>query len=109
MATNKFLVQDDTAAMFRATLTRHDTGEAIDITNDTVVLKIRKKGTTTVLFTITGYGTAEELAAGIVVFDFSTNLGIDPGWYEGEIEITYQSTKVESVYELVYFHVREDF
>jgi hypothetical protein len=44
------------------------------------------------------------------VFSFSgTQLNINEGYYQGEIEITYDSGKVETVFEILEFYIREDF
>jgi hypothetical protein len=106
----QYLTQSDTASQITAELTRHDTGAEVPLTGHTVSLKFRKRGTNTVLFTVIGTGSAGDLAEGKVNFDFADNLvDLDPGFYEGEIEITYSDATVESVYEIIKFQVREDF
>jgi len=45
-----------------------------------------------------------------VLFSFgATDLDLDSGYYEGEIEITYPSGTVETIYELLNFKLRADF
>jgi hypothetical protein len=106
----EYLVQADTAAKLKTTLIRHDTGEAIPLTGHTTNLRVRQRGTTTVLFTIAGIeGGDDEYLDGIVTFPFGTNLDTLVGFYEGEIEITYANTTIESVYEIIKFQIREDF
>lgn len=104
-----YLVRNDTAAAIQSTLTKDNTGEVIDVLNDTVYLKVRLKNTGTVLFTLTGFGTPSELSNGVVTFAFSNNMiDIASGYYEGEIEINYLDTTVETVYELVNIKIRDD-
>jgi hypothetical protein len=101
-----YLVQSDTGAQVRATITRNDTG-LIEPLTGSIALKFRARGGTT-LFTLQGTGT--HLSEGIAVFIFGSNLiELTPGYYEGEIEVTHSTGDIESVYELIYFKVREDF
>jgi hypothetical protein len=108
------LVAQDTAPQVKATITREDDGAAVDLTaggTAVVKLKFRKKGTTSILFTLTGLNTpSTNYAKGIVLFNFGGNdLKIAAGFYEGEIEITYANSSVETIYELVNFQLRADF
>ena len=106
-----YLVQGDDAPSIQVTLTRDVTGTVIDLSNKTAVMKFRKKGTSAVLATLTNGSTAEQKSSGVAVFSWdSTDLDIDAGLYEAEIELTDTvSDKVETVYELLEFRVREDF
>ena len=63
------------------------------------------------MFTPTGVNDpATNYPKGIVLFNFGTNdLNIAAGFYEGEIEIIYPNTTVETIYELVNFQLRADF
>lgn len=104
------LVQGDTAPQIRVTLTREDTGEAVDITAATTVLKVRRKGTSSVAFTMTNINSSDTTADGVAVFAFGANdLDISPGNYEGEIEVQYDDGGIETVYETLDFVLREDF
>lgn len=106
----QYLVADDTGSQMKATLTRHDTGEVIPLTDCSILLKIRERGTTAVLFTVSGQElVAGEYLLGVVTFAFSTNLDNLSGYYEGEIEVTYPGGATETVYELVRFQIRRDF
>lgn len=106
-----YLVKDDNAPQVKATITREDDGSIVDLTGCTLVLKFRKKGGTTTLFTLSGINEpATNYAKGIVLFSFgATDLDLDSGYYEGEIEITYPSGTVETIYELLNFKLRADF
>ena len=109
MAEPIYLVQGDTGPQIKATLTRDDTGAAEDLSDvSTVKLHFRKKYTDTVLFSITGSVT--NASNGIVIFAFTgSQLDIDAGEYEGEIEVTFNSGSIETVYEVIDFALRNDF
>jgi hypothetical protein len=104
------LVKDDTAPQIKATLTRDDTDAVIDCSGGTVRLYFRKKGAGSVLFTLTAADAGTNLANGIAIFSFGAgNLNLDAGFYEGEIEITYSSGVVETVFQVLDFQLRGDF
>lgn len=110
MAEKIRLVQGDTRPNLVTTLTDSTTGSAINVTGATVRLKFRAVGATTVRSTIIGDVTNG--AGGVVVFDWAdepTSLDGDPGDYEGEIEITFADTTVQTVYDLLKFKLRQDF
>ena len=103
------LVQGDTRPQVQVTITDETTGEAVDITGATVLMKFRKAGTTALLDTLTGYVT--DGANGIVVFVWNpTTLDVDAGDYEGEVEVEFDSgAGTQTVYDVLKFKVREDF
>ena len=109
--TTYYLVQGDDAPQIRVVLTRENTGLAIDLSDATVVFKFRKKGTGTVLSTLTSVAPSEEKPDGVAIFSWgATDLDIPAGNYEGEVEINFTSSStVETVYETLDFVVREDF
>ena len=105
-----YLVQGDTGPQIKVTVTRDETGEVVDMSGGTVRLKIRKKNVPTVILTLTATDVGTNLEDGIAIFVFGDgDLDIDPGNYEGEIEITFDDSTVETIYELIEFFVREDF
>jgi len=106
-----YLVQDDIGTQLKAVLTREDDGVAVNLTDATVRLKFRARGSTTVLFTLSSITTSDEdKENGIAVFQFgSGNLAIDEGKYEGEIEATFDNGSIETVFEKLEFYVRADF
>jgi hypothetical protein len=105
-----YLVQSDVGTQVRATITENDTGDTVDISGATTVLKFRKKGASTVLATLTNQSPAGDSALGIATFIFGNGvLNIDPGNYEGEIESTFSDGSIKTVYEKVEFFLREDF
>ena len=104
------LVKNDTAPQIKATITREDDGSVVDFENGTCKLKFRKKDTTTVLFTLLGADVGDNFKDGIAIFSFAgTQLNVDAGFYQGEIEVTYASGVVETLYEILEFYVRDDF
>ncbi len=103
-----YLVQGDSGSQIKATLTREDTGDAVDLSTKTTLLKVKARNGSSVLFEIAG--TNISASDGIVLYQFGTNLDtLEKGYYEGEIEVTNNDSTIESVYELIQFSVREDF
>ena len=111
MAEAHKLVQGDTGPQVKVTLTRSDTGDVIDLTEaSTCQLHFRKKGASTVLFSLSNASGAVDQEAGIAVFVFSgSQLDIVPGNYEGEVEIVFSTGVRETVYETLDFVLRADF
>lgn len=109
MAEKIKLVQGDTRPQIAVTLTDEATGNAIDITGATCLLKFRAVGSTTLVDTLTGAVTNGP--AGLVIFVWnSTTLNVEAGDYEGEVEVTFPNNAgKQTVYELLKFKVREDF
>jgi hypothetical protein len=103
-----YLVKGDTGSQLIVTLTRNDTGEAVDLTvpGTGVKLYVRPRGSSTLSFTING----TLFANGEVIFPFTTELiSIAPGFYDGEVEYTSADGKIETVYEIIKFQIRDDF
>ena len=109
--TTYYLVQGDDAPQIKVTLTREATGDIIDLSDATVRLKFRKKGTSTVLTTLTSVAPADDKIDGIAIFNWgATELDVPAGNYEGEVEILFTLEDVtETIYETLDFVVREDF
>ena len=104
------LVQGDTGPQIKATITRDDTGEVVDMSGATVRLRMRRRGTETVLFTLNAIDSGTSLEDGIAIFAFTDgDLDLPAGRYEGEVEITFANGSIETVYELLEFELREDF
>lgn len=118
-----YLVQGDTLPEVRITL--RDSANAaegavldeddqatwapINLTGASVVVKIRELGAEVLSSTIvcTVDTPADE---GRIFFQFANGeLNVDAGVYEGEIEITYQSGAIQTVYDKLKFSVREQF
>ena len=103
------VVKGDTGPNLRATVTRSDTGGAFVGTSN-CILKIRKKGTTVVISTISLNAAASNLATGTLVFplsSFLTDNTVEGFMRRSTFTLTDNTTM--SVFELIDFKVREDF
>lgn len=85
-----------------------DTWAPIDLTGATIVLKMREEGSSTVKTTIPIYA-QEPLTEGKVFFAWTPEALDTAGMFTGEIEITYTSGKVMTVYKELRFQIREDY
>lgn len=107
MATKIKLVQGDNLPYIKVSLKNAD-GTALDITSATVTLYFREAGSTTILSTITCTAVGNP-TNGIVQFNFpGTTLNVEPGMYEGEIEVNFGGAK-QTVYDILKFSVRAQF
>ena len=104
------LVQGDTLPYIKLTLTDPATGEAINVADADVVVRVyfRAAGSDTILSTIqcekVGGG-----STGIVRFNFGNGeLDVEPGAYEGEVEIDFDG-QIQTVYDVLKFNVRSQF
>jgi hypothetical protein len=126
MAEKIKLVQGDTRPQLVLSLTDETTGNAIDISAATTVMKFRATGSTTLIATMTATA-----LPGIVLPDGSVNtdppynvagkggrcvinwaptaLDNPAGDYEGEIEILFNDGTIQTVYDVLKFKLREDF
>jgi hypothetical protein len=108
MAEKIKLVQGDTLPQVLVTLTDEVTGLPVDVTGAAAVMRFRAAGTTTLRDTLVG--SILNGANGQVVFSWGpTTLDVDPGDYEGEVEVTFSNGARQTVYDLLKFKVREDF
>lgn len=104
------LVQGDTRPVLVCTITDDTTSLPINITGATVRLKFRAVGETALTATVVG--TVTNGIGGVVAFYPSTApemLEGAPGDYEGEIEITFSDSQIQTVYDVLRFKVRGDF
>jgi hypothetical protein len=104
------LVSGDERPVVIVTLTDDITGGVVDLSaaSTTVSIKFRAAGTTTVLSTIT-CSKLSEGTTGQVQFDFTGGvLDVDPGPYEGEIQISFNG-QVQTVFDVLRFVVRDNF
>jgi hypothetical protein len=101
------LVQGDNLPYIKMTLSNPD-GTAVDVSSATVTVKFRAVNTTTVLSTITCTNVTDG-TDGVVKFNFpGTTLDVDPGQYEGEVEIDFAGLH-QTVYNIINFLVRQQF
>jgi hypothetical protein len=126
MAEKIKLVQGDSRPQLVLSLTDDTTGASIDVSTATVRLRFRKANTTTILATLVGTpipGKVQEDgsidftgpyaisgAGGRCVIDWTQDaLNQDAGDYEGEIEITFADTTIQTVYDILKFKLRSQF
>lgn len=104
-----FTLKDSQTAASGKTLdpNNSDTWAPIDVSGSTVRLRMRELGSSSVKATLTCLVT--EGAAGKVVTNFPTGTLDKPGTFEGEIEITFPTGGIQTVYDLIKFKVRGDF
>lgn len=103
------VVQGDTKPLISLTLTDEATGDPFDLSasTTTVTVKFRPAGSTATPQLIAC--TKTDAANGKVQFDFSGGiLNVDPGLYEGEIEVDLGGA-THTVYDVLKFRVRADF
>jgi len=101
------LVQGDNLPYIKMTL-YHPDGTVVDVSSATVTVKFRAINSTTVLSTITCTNVTNG-SDGLVMFYFPNNtLNVDPGQYQGEIEINFAGLH-QTVYNVLNFLVRSQF
>jgi hypothetical protein len=101
------LVQGDNLPTIRMTL-RHGDGTPINLQDATVVVYFRAAGTDTVLSTLS-CAKLNNGVSGEVSFNFpGSTLDVEPGPYEGEIEIDFGGER-QTVYDTLKFTVRAQF
>lgn len=108
MADKIKLVKGDNRPYIKLTLTNPD-GNPVNVSGSTTVsVKFRAAGTTTVLTTLT-CSKPNGGSDGVVVFNFpGATLNVEPGQYEGEVEIDFGGER-QTVYDVLKFQVRADF
>lgn len=107
MAERIKLVQGDNLPTIRMTL-RHGDGAPINLANAFVVVYFRAVGSDTVLSTL-ACTKVNNGTSGEVSFSFpGSTLDVEPGPYEGEIEIDFGGEK-QTVYDTLKFTVRAQF
>lgn len=126
MAEKIKLVRGDTKPQIKCTILDDISSEPQNIAGANVLLKFRAAGTAAILFSMPGYlmngleaadGTlntsgiyATAGTGGRVVFEFvAGNLDLPAGPYEGELEVTFADSSVQTVYAPIKFSIREQF
>ena len=119
------LVQGDTKPNILVSITDETTGLAIDVSFATTKMRLRAAGSTVVKEVIPGTpitgivladGTVSTVApynvagaGGRVSFTWTATALDTAGDFEGEVEVTFSDTTVQTVYELLKFKVRPQF
>ena len=105
MATIYKFVSGDTSPQIEVTLTRED-GTAVDLTDATVYLHIRAKGSPTV--TLTKTANVTDATGGVLVVVWASgDLDLAAGAYDAEIEVV-TNTYRETVFDLLQLQIRDD-
>lgn len=104
-----FTLKDSNTAASGLTLDPNNsaTWSPIDVTGAQVRLRLRELGSTTVKSTL--LCTVSDGIGGKVITDFPAGTLDAAGTFEGEIEITFATGGIQTVYDLVKFKVRSDF
>jgi hypothetical protein len=105
----RFVLKDSSASPDGVTYDANnsDTWAYIDLTGATVRLRVRLIGSTDLVATISGV--VSDPTGGAVLIPFTGNSFTESGLYEGELEITFSTGGIQTVYDLVKFKVRNDF
>jgi len=83
-----------------------DTWAPITITGATIKLFIWKVGETTLQDTLTG--TVTDGANGVVAFTFEADTWTESGTFDGEIQITYSDSGIQTLQKFLKFKVRDE-
>jgi hypothetical protein len=104
-----FTLRDSQTAAPGKTLDSNDstTWAPIDVTGSSVKLRLRELGSTTVKSTLNC--TVTSGTEGKVATNFPTGTLDTAGTFEGELEITFSSGGIQTVYDLIKLKVRSDF
>ncbi len=104
-----FTLRDSNTAASGQTLdpNNNTTWAPINVTGASVKLRLRELGSTSVKSTLTC--SVSDGSAGKVITDFPAGTLDTAGTFEGEIEITFSSGGVQTVYDLIKLKVRSDF
>lgn len=105
-----YLVQGDTGTQVRVEIRRQSDRSLQDISAAETRLYFRNKSTKQMVTTLFNLAPAADREAGVAIFAFGEgDLDIDPGFYEGEIEVRYANGGIETVYQNLDFYLREDY
>tara|TARA_R110002020_G_scaffold108005_1_gene250543 strand:- start:3851 stop:4228 length:378 start_codon:yes stop_codon:yes gene_type:complete len=104
-------LKDSNTAAAGQTLDPDDstTWAAIDISDPTIRVKFRALGGTSILDTMTCIKVAPTINGKCYMPWGTTTLAVAAGTYEGEIELTYTSGAIWTLYDKLKFKVRDDF
>ena len=105
-----FTLRDSKTAVAGKTLDEDDssTWAIIDITGYSIELKFRALNSTSILFT-ESLGITSASGGTCYMIWPADSLDVEAGIYEGELQLTDGSSKVQTVYDKLKFKVREQF
>ena len=103
------LVQNDTLPQLIINLTDSTDSQAIDLSNvASILLKIRELGSAVLKTSVPVYRTAP-YTAGNVFTEFPVGSLDTAGTFTGELELTYSSGKVQTIFDELKFEVRGEY
>lgn len=103
------VVQGDTKPLITLTLTDEATGNPFDLSAGTTTVSVKFRPANSVVAPQIISCVKTDAVNGEVQFDFSGGiLNVDPGMYEGEIEVSLDGA-THTVYDVLKFRVRADF
>jgi hypothetical protein len=105
----RFELKDSSQAAVGARYDENDstTWAPLDITDASVRLRIREIGSDVIISNI--QGVLSDPTNGAVIFPFTQDSFTASGLFEGEVEITFATGGIQTMYDLVKFKVRSDF
>ena len=110
MATTFKYVQGDTGPQIKLDLTEEDSGSPVDLTGATVTLHFRAAGEDTVLFSREFFVNPQTASNGEAVLQWAeTDLQVEAGAYEGEVEVVRATGLRETLFDKLKFKIREHF
>jgi hypothetical protein len=98
------LVQGDTAPIIRGVIRDDDTGDPLNLTGATVYFQMRKADDHR--YTVNAQCTITSPTAGAVAYSLAANDLNTPGTYQGQYEVHYADTSVQTTYNPVAITVR---
>jgi hypothetical protein len=104
------LSQNDIAPDIQVIITESESGSIVDLTDTKAFLEFRRRSSTTNLCTLDGFNLADgDLSKGIVTFLFGPDdLYVATGDYEGQVKIAHDNGTVDTVDNVVNFHITSD-
>ncbi len=104
------LAQIDIAPEIQVIITESDSGSVVDLTGTNTFLEFKESSSATNICTLDGFqATDGDLSNGIVTFLFGPDdLYVASGDYEGQVEIHRDNGTVDTVDNVVNFHITSD-
>lgn len=98
------LVSGDTAPILRGTITNDEASAPLNLTNCSVFFQMRKKDD--LRYTVNAACSITNASAGTVSYQLAANDLNTPGEYQGQFEVHYQDTTIQTTHNVVTINVR---
>ena len=104
------LFQNDSVPEIQVVITESESGSIVDLTDTKAFLEFKKSSSATNICTLDGFqATDGDLSKGIVTFLFGPDdLYVATGDYEGHVKIQNNNGTVDTVDNVVNFHITSD-